>query len=85
MRNAKMKTMKKLKALSKALAKCGIEHDLYDDKDSGIVGLRVHLWNCVDGSDVLVEAYGVEEDDYEFDIYAQPEEQLSRAFEKATV
>ena len=80
MRNVKMKTMRKLKKLSKALAKCGIEHDLYDDEDNGIMGLRANIWNCVDGSDVLVEVYGMAEDNYQVEVYAQPEEQVSRAF-----
>lgn len=80
MRNAKTKALRKFKKLSKALAKCGIAHELYEDKDNGIVGLRADIWNCIDGSNVLVEVYGMAAENYQVDAYAQPDEQMARMF-----
>lgn len=77
--------MKKIKALANALAAVGIESDIYEDEEHGMISLSTNLWNCVDGSSVLFEVYADSEDNYTFDSYAEPENDRKRFLEELNV
>ena len=70
--NAK-KAMSALMNLHNALKNCGIDSELIVDNDNNIISVRSDVWNCIDGSDVLVEVYSAEFEDWEISAYAEPE------------
>ena len=78
METIKNVTMEKLTNLYNALTECGIEAELYENTEYNIIGVRVDAWNCCDGSSVLVEAYAMEDEDYEIQLYAEPENDRKR-------
>ena len=78
----KNEAMEKLTGLHTALTECGIEADLYEDTEHNIIGVRIDAWNCCDGSNVVVEAYATEDEDYEIQLYAQPENDSKRFMEE---
>ena len=82
MKNKKMMAMEKLTNLHNALNECGIEAELYEDTESNIISVRVDAWNCCDGSSVLVEVYAMEDEDYEIQLYAEPENDRKRFMEE---
>jgi hypothetical protein len=77
--NAK-KAMSALMNLHNALKNCGVNSELVVDNDNNIISVRSDVWNCVDGSDVLVEVYSAEFEGWEINSYAEPENDR-KAFE----
>lgn len=78
----KNEAMEKLTNLHNALTECGIEADLYENTEHNIIGVRIDAWNCCDGSNVVVEAYAMEDEDYEIQLYAEPENDRERWLEE---
>lgn len=74
--------MDKLTNLHNALTECGIEADLYEDTEHNIISVRIDAWNCCDGSNVIVEVYATEDEDYEIQLYAEPENDRKRWMEE---
>ena len=84
MTNNKMIAITKLTNLQTALAACGITSEIYEMDCSGthILALRCdELWNCANSSDVLLEVYAEDTDDFQ-DIqhYVQPDDSLEKVF-----
>jgi hypothetical protein len=65
--------MSALMNLSNALDACGIDNELIVDNENNIIFVRSNVWNCMDGTDVLVEVYSAEFEGWEINSYAEPE------------
>lgn len=67
------KAMSALMNLHNALKGCGVNSELIVDEDNNIISVRSNMWNCVDGSEVLVEVYSAEFEGWKINSYAEPE------------
>lgn len=67
--------MSTLMNLSDALDACGIDNELFVDNENNIISVRSNVWNCMDGTDVLVEVYSAEFEGWEINSYAEPEKE----------
>lgn len=74
----KLNAMMKLNALRNALELCGVEAEIVEEKD--IIVLTADLWNCIDGSTIGLEAGAIENNNWEVEVVAHPNEELEDIF-----